>query len=688
MHSELKCPACGGTIAVDVHNQVIVCDTCGKAYKNPFYQPILEVVEVEEPASTEEQTTYDESDTSQDESDNFLDMSDDDTDDVEEDAVATVNVTDADDNDDFLTDDEDEKDLFADEPNDEPVDEPSVDVEYEEVGDTAEEEVADVASEVVADVEVEDDLAYADYAPTSDVATDDVYDEGAESEQESFGFEPYVPSEAADTQDECQDDDKSNKKHSKTRKKHVMSLVKASICLVLAVLMFAFSFLPIAGERYESNCEGYSGTDYIGFMFNTARHWDEEDVKDAVKIEKLEEKMEKLYEEYDGLDMSTTTSPSGKVYYKTEAIQWIRKTYKLNAQWYYSVDGYATDVEIAQITFVGLTSLIHVLFSGAMMILSAIAVVISVINLVKNEDKKFFFEKFHLLFPLGLFLSLAVLFGVYMATGGGFLVTGIVASFIARLFFECLAFALVIAERVVYIVKNKVNVRDYAFKALAIVLSLVAVGCCFAPAFSAKYTDYDDDVEHVARYKDSAYVLGAGKITQEDYEDDYMDMEHEDYLEEVAEEIDDKDMYSAIRQILLDRDGSSAGALSTGYFFMLLAIVALGGFATAQLFDEKQSVLARKVLAGIAIAFMLAALICAIVLVATVNDYAWEIGYVLEVEEIQNFKYMIDGGVICAFIISILALLAEILPAKILPRKAQPSVDEPSFLDEDFITVE
>lgn len=611
MYSELKCPACGGTIAVDVHSEVIVCDTCGKAYKNPFYQPMPEVVEVEEPMPV-----------------------------VEEPATQEQTA---------------------------PVEEEQV---VEQEPQTTEESAQHTQAEVTTDVQ--DDVATDE--PT-DVVTDETVDEdvwGTTTEQEPVDSEPASRAK------------KTAKTHAKPSKKHVMSVVKASICLLLAVMMFAFSFCPISGERFENNIEGFSGTDYIGLMFCTARHWSEENEKDVVKMEKLEEKMEKLYEEMEGLDSSCTESPSGKIYYKAEYARWYHKYSKLSIQEYLSLDGYVTDVQIAQITFIGIASLLHVLFSGGMMILSAIALVISILNLVKNEDKKFFFEKFYRLFPLGLFLSLAVLFGASVMNGASFLVSGIAASFIARLFFECLAFALVIAERVVYIVKNKVKVRDWAFKALAIALSIVAVGCCFAPAFYARYTDEGDDVKIVNRYKDTAYVLGVGAITQELYEKVYADMEHQDFLDEVAEEIEDNDMNSAISLVLIETSGASAGALSTGYFFMLLAVIALGGFATAQLFDEKQSVLARKILAIIAVAFMLAAFICAIVLVATFNDFTWEIKYVMENEEVKNFKYMLDGGVVCAFLISVMALLSELLPEKLLPRKEEESQGEPTIMQEDF----
>lgn len=421
-------------------------------------------------------------------------------------------------------------------------------------------------------------------------------------------------------------------------------------------------------------------------MFYTARHWDEEEAKDAKKIEKLEEEFEKLEEKYeDGYDESSTTAPSGKVYYSSEFVKFNSESSKLYMEYMLSKDGYFTKVGIAQIAFIGTISLLHVLFSGGMMILSAIALVISILNLVKNEDKKFFFEKYYYLLPLGLFLSLGVIFGIYMYVGetlwAGALVSG---AFIARLFFECVSLALVLADKAVYIAKNKVKVRDWAFKALSIVLAIIAVGCCFAPAFYTKSVeDMDELGDIVTRNKYSTYILGTGAIIEEYYDEEYADYEHEDWLDYIAEEVEDEDFTSALVYMMREKQGASAGSLSTGYFFMMLAILALGGLVCAQLFTEEKAGLARKVLAGIAVACLLVAFICAIVLVATFNAYVGECEELID--EVLDYKAMLDGGVVCAFLFGAIALLAEILPEKLLPKKEEKQEEETPQEDTVFV---
>lgn len=597
MYSQLKCPNCGGTIAVDVNNEVITCDTCGKAYKNPYYQPIVEIEEV---------------------------------------------------------------------PVGEPVQDPQQEPQQPVQEPISQEPQQEPASQPQYTAEIENE-------PQEEQA---VTQEAETCECHACQDEPIAqPKEGK----------KCAKPHAKPSKKHVISLVKTSIVLLLAILMFAFSFCPITGERHYSNMEGASGTDYIAYMFYTARHWDEEEAKDAKKIEKLEEKAEKLEEEEENVDESITYAPSGKVYFSSSYVKYYKKYQKLSAEYNLSIDGNVTKVEIAQIAFIGTISLLHVLFSGGMMILSAIALVISILNLIKNEDKKFFFEKYYYLLPLGLFLSLGVIFGVYMYVGEMLWAYSMVSgAFIARLFFECVSFALVLADKAVDIVKNKVKVRDWAFKALAIVLAIVAVGCCFAPAFYTKSVeDMDELGEIVTRKKFSTYILGTGAIIEEEYEEKYSDYEHEDWLDYIVEEVEDENFTSALEYMMREKQGASAGSLSTGYFFTMLAILALGGLVCAQLFTEEKAGLARKVLAGIAVACLLAAFICAIVLVATFNAYVGECEELLD--EVLDYKAMLDGGVVCAFLFGAIALLAEILPEKLLPKKEEEKEEQTPQEDNVFV---
>ncbi len=650
MYSALRCPNCGGTIAVDVKNMIIFCDTCGKAYKNPFYEPTPQTVEeqspVSEPANEQEETSVtnettcadNEDTTAQDESEPNMSEDNADTDVAQQEVVETPVQT-------------------VDETEDVPVDEPSVDVVKEDVVDTTD---------------------YIDDVPTDD-GDDDVV---VEDEKNVAEDETHASVCVSDEQNEDKKDNKSVRKHVKPSKKHIISLVKTSICLVLAVLMFAFSFCSIVGYRQYSNSAVYSGADFVGFMFCTARHWDLEDENDLAKYEKLSEKIERYEEEMEFLDTSVVVSPTGKYNYKSEYVRALAKQSRLERQLELSVDGNVTSLEIAQVTFVGLMSLVHILFTGGMMVMSAIAFVFSLINLIKNEDKKFFFERYYLLLPFGLFLSLGVLYGAVMAFGGSMTLL-ISSAFAARLFFESLAFALVLAERAVYIVKNKVKVRDYAFKAVAIAVALVAVGCCFAPAFySKKVEDGDTDLDRVVRYKYVASILGEGAITEEDYEKEYASYDHDAFMGKVTYYLDRTDTSSAVEYIMLDKYGAKAGGTSTGYFFVMLAILALGGFAVAQMFDEKQSVLARKILICIATTCMFIAFICSIVFVASIN------GYISDIGTEYNVKYLLDGAIVCTFIMTMLAGAGEFLPEKLFRKKdgsADAFADEEDLVEEEVV---
>ncbi len=598
MYSQLKCPACGGIIPVDVNSEIISCDTCGKAYVNPYYQPIEIEEVIEEPVAQEEQP-------------------------VEE----TIQNADGD---------------FA--------------VQSQE---DAEERIEDTQSQAAVQ------------------ESETVSDESAEEPE-------IVTNEKVERAEEPVAQNKQGgKKSIKPSKKQIRSLVKASVCLLLAVLMFAFSFCPITGERHRNNLKGESGTDYIAYMFYTGRHWDEESNRDLRKIEKLKEKMEDLEEDAEDIDESMTITPSYKSNYSSSYVKYYKQYNKLEREYELSIDGNVTKAEIAQITFIGLLSLLHVLFTGAMMILSAIAFVISLMNLLKNEEKKFFFEKYYYLFSLGTFLTLGVLFGSYMMIGDAlWMYSYLSGAFIARLFFECVAFALVLAEKVFYIVKNKIKVRYWGFKALSIALVIIVIGCCFAPAFNTKKVVEGEDDDFVIRYKYSANIMGTGAITEDEYEEKYEDLEHEDYIAMIERVMSgsyygNNDFTTALEYMMLDKQGESAGSLSTGYIFMIFAILALGGLVCAQLFDGKKAGLVKKILAAIAVACLFAAFICAIVLVATGN------AYIEEFEEPLDMKVMLDGGIVCAFLFSICVLLTEILPEKFLPDKKEE--DEDVLLDDELV---
>lgn len=616
MSSQLKCPACGGIISVDVNSEIISCDTCGKAYVNPYYQPI-EIEEVIEESVVQEEQQVEE--TVQNVEGEF--------------SAQSQNI----------------------------VDEKIEDAQSQPV----EQEPAATTDENVETVE------------TSEVAAEESVERAEEPEIATN--EKVEQSEKPAAQNK-----QGGKKSIKPSKKQVRSLVKASVCLLLAVLMFAFSFCPITGARLNNNFKGDSGTDYIAYMFYTGRHWDEESNRDLRKIEKLEEKMEDLEEDAEDIDESMTITPAGKRNYSSSYVKYYKQYNKLEREYELSIDGNVTKTEIAQITFIGLLSLLHVLFTGAMMVLSAIAFVISLMNLLKNEEKKFFFEKYYYLFSIGTFLTLGVLFGSYMMIGDALWTYSYMSgAFIARLFFECVAFALVLAEKAFYIVKNKVKIRDWGFKALSIALVIIVIGCCFAPAFNTKKVVEGEDDDFVIRYKYSATIMGTGAITEDEYEEKYEDLEHEDYLAMIERAMSgsyygNNDFTTALEYMMLDKQGESAGSLSTGYIFMILAILALGGLVCAQLFDGKKArLVVKKILAAIAVACLFAAFICAIVLVATGN------AYIEEFEEPLDMKVMLDGGIVCAFLFSICVLLAEILPEKFFRDKNEE--DEDVLLDDELV---
>lgn len=399
--------------------------------------------------------------------------------------------------------------------------------------------------------------------------------------------------------------------------KHTKNIVKSAICLALSMLLFAFAFCPICAQlsyHYDIVIDELSGIDYIDIMFATAKHYDKED--DATKIEKLEKEISKLEEELEKESANRNVLPKNVLEYSAKAKDLSHKIAVKSIKKSVMVDGSLSDANEGQYIVIGVLSLLYILLSAVMLVLSAVALTLNIISLKTGKVfEKFASCKYICAMPMFLFLSIAITFSMVYSSSVVAFMTPLAATFKARLAFESLAVALVIADIIVNITNKNEKVQKGIFKAGALVLSLVAVACCFAPCFKGVATRTSDDGDD--RIVSAQAPLGLLNVID-------MSDEMQEYLDERADSTDS--YYKNIIKNAINRQincsngvgivaeyamwskykSGDAGKVSMGFYFAILAIILFGVSACFACDDKQSSASLRKAFWALAIIFVIA----------------------------------------------------------------------------------
>lgn len=469
----------------------------------------------------------------------------------------------------------------------------------------------------------------------------------------------------------CSSNKKAAPKQGKHDRKAVLSVVKSAICLALCIMLFAFAFCPVATLDVTEGIE-YSGVDFIGFMGATAKNYDRDD--DAKKLENMQDDIDEIGEDIKKLDYKYSVNEIGKVTYYGKFNTLLRKRFAQELKYELSIKGNVSPLDKTRAVLAGIVSLSYILAASGMIITSMVALAFAILRLRKKDDRKYkFWNKYHYLLAIFIFLSLALLLCV-MSSSSALSVLSTVM--ICRLLFECFALAFVIVDICTDVVSES-NTRAL-FKVVPIVVCLVVVGLCFAPCFVSKKQDTDMymsgekevTVDIDAKAKSTYLLFGACAIGKNEYDESYKDLEHVkavEYIQNAVKRtptlyyigygIDQTELI--VKYVFLDKYAYDDSQMPTsGYYMLFVAIMLAGAYSCLSLFSAKGSVIARRILWGIVIALLLGSVICSGVICTRVNEY-------MRNNEIKDFKLTLGGGLICSMLFAIGALVCDFLQSKV-----------------------
>lgn len=447
------------------------------------------------------------------------------------------------------------------------------------------------------------------------------------------------------------------------RRASIQNIVKNSICVVLAVLMFAFAFLPIVfrdnGSYFYINREEFTAVDYVDIMMATSKHFDAE--SDAEKIREIEKEIETIYAELDEIACEYNVDdfiPMGKTQniYNRCSLERIKLEY--------SIDGNVSTSNRATMICMGILSLLYIVFTGVMVIISMIALVLSLIQAVAKGNAKvvdFKFANYHYLMIVPLFIALAML----LCVSSLFAYFEIEIAFIFSLLFDCLAVAFVFAD-VLTDQNNKTEFKKALIKIGVVCLTIISVGCCFAPCIKETKEYYSQSSLKKTIYysKADATIFTSLDVSKSLYDDYYRDRTHEQYMNRIIDNYYNTVTNDAQGVFLDVKTLNYTSAMSSGFVALLLAIAVLGAFDCALLFDNKASKIVTCVLGGLAIALMIVAFAFNITIVVTVNKY-------IAKYSIDNIIVKLDAGLICSTIFALASFAISIVVGIVKHKKAE-----------------
>lgn len=462
-----------------------------------------------------------------------------------------------------------------------------------------------------------------------------------------------------------------------SKDEHKRSIFKRALIVAFCALMFILAFCPVYTiPQYRFAYEEVSifPTDVMSLLPAFSRNYDEEEAEEKLAdlYEKLDEENESLFENGGVIRKSVYNALK-----KQE-----KEIYFLELEYRYSLEGDFAGK--STFSFPAAMLLINVLFSSVMLVLSVISLIFAIL-------KKEFKFSCAILFPMYLFLALAIFYSS-SALIGTFEIAG---GLIATIFFACLALVVMLVSNAVQLKKDG-KLKLIIPKAIAVSLSIIIAGCCFAPSISAEFNvEYDDsnytfyfpvnnsapiqiifdaaDVEELDEMvgNDSVYDVYAEHTIEYlhhlvgDYYEYVNPGHYGGYLEGDSDAFHFEhpkeyvNYYSpyygyyyetVIGQAVIAEIGyTNSGALALGYFVVPIALLFLGMFVCLAMLDKK-SKLSHVALAFVAL-FICASLICSAVTCSLANS-------VFEKENVDAiFSAQIGGGTISALILAIILIV-------------------------------
>lgn len=444
-----------------------------------------------------------------------------------------------------------------------------------------------------------------------------------------------------------------------------LTIFKHSILVVFCAIMFVLSFCPIykysyfGYSRYQYDEVELLPTDFISLLPAISRNYDEE--KDEKKLDRLYEELfendEELFENGDVIRKSD---------YDGIYARYFKQQFMNDLEYTLSKEGNASMKSVY--AFTAVTCLINVIFSSIILALSVVFLVFAIVK----KDSKINCTK---LFPLYLFMELAVLY----SSTSLLLIFDLAGGIIVSLLFACIAIVVSLASHAIQLKKDG-KIKLIIPQTIVTILSVVIAGCCFAPSLIGELNvDADDyyntlrlpirndfatslifDDSRVEEYDEllegkNAYDYFSGKAasctsgligyngyygetTYGSSIDSYLYLFNPTYSYEYENVVE----YAMLAQV----DYPVVGALSIGYYLTPISIILLGVFAALATKRNK----ARGTIPVFVIVLLCATLICSAILCSKTNDVLQDV----DMDEI--FSVHIGAGIITSLVFTFVLL--------------------------------
>ena len=447
------------------------------------------------------------------------------------------------------------------------------------------------------------------------------------------------------------------------KKKSVLNLIKDVTVVTLCLMFFILSFCGVYSIDYKDIFDSHSyslktditAVDFIEIMGASARQEDAD-----LFAEQAEEAYDEFFESFQA-DIEDSDSKSVTMSLKTQRLY--RRSFVLSWKHQMASEDIKGTSAYVNMILCGVFCLLNIFFCATMLALSLAALIL---NILKKSNR---LGKLYLVMPVYLFVDLFVLF---MATVGVAASAAPVAgAMIASLLFAAIAIVATVVW--IFVTSKNRSVMAALPKLISVAVCVIVCACMFAPFFTSKY-----DIKLQNRSQSKVYptpldaslmltYLSPDEIEELNArleEDEYaVYEEYMDYLEEMFSDESITYTYKEFKQYVGKRiskdivpyyllraigDYSLTGALSLGFYIILLVFILLGTYSTVaigNLFSKKK------------VGFKLLIIALVVVLISFALSVGLVCMYNYFLEEIETFSYTIGGGALSAVLLLIVDLV-------------------------------
>lgn len=407
-------------------------------------------------------------------------------------------------------------------------------------------------------------------------------------------------------------------------KAQTVKIVRSAIVLTICILMFAFSFCSVASMHVDDytpilgDCEvSLSSIDLIELMIASTKRYSTASAIGNMELQKMQADISMSFSKF------TEAADEGNI---EEAKKYLVEYTKKTLIYTYSRDDLAEGDRVS-VFFAGVLSIVNILFMFVLLVFATISFSMVMCNAIGNKAFKTF-EEVRWFLPLTLITLLLILF----ATADLLTVMTVAGATIAGLFFASLYILASFVESAILYFKNNKNAKPFIQRALLLVLCVVVIGCCFAPAMKGTFNiqkqgetfsrEYKVDIgacamSGILRDKDTVNQLESGgfKYLSVEIGNTFASIRALDPLVFDNEKLALKHIHAnqlIQNSVLYSYAYSGAAACSVGYYVLFAVVLCAGTMLCSAVYGLEKG----KGIDKVSGAIMLVALILAVVFTA------------------------------------------------------------------------